>query len=98
MIAYEVTATVRQDLCDSYERYMREHHVDEVLATGAFAGASFGRSSPGRYRIRYDAHDRASLDRYLAEHAARLRGAMARAFPAGVEYAREEWTELAAWP
>jgi hypothetical protein len=77
---------------------MREHHVAAVLATGAFAGASFGRSAPGRYRTRYEAHGRTSLERYLAEHAARLRKEMADAFPSGVEYAREEWEVLGSWP
>lgn len=98
MVTYEVTATVRQDLCGAYELHMRERHVADVLATGAFSGATFSRSAPGRYRIRYEAYNRESLDRYLAEHAARLRGHMTHAFPAGVEYSREEWTVLATWP
>jgi hypothetical protein len=54
MITYEITATVRADLCDAYERYMRDRHIPDLLATGSFAGATMARSSPGRYRIRYE--------------------------------------------
>ena len=53
---------------------------------------------PGRYRIRYEAPDRAALERYLAEHAARLRGDFAAHFPAGVELSREVWDALQLWP
>lgn len=97
MITYEVTQTVRPDLCAAYERYMVDLHVPDLLATGAFAGASFGRSAPGRYRLRYEAKDRAALDRYLTEHASRLRKHVLEKFPAGVESTREEWEVLHAW-
>ena len=50
MIAYEVVADVEQAVEGRYERYMRETHIPEVLATGCFQGAIFARSSPGRYR------------------------------------------------
>ena len=96
MITYEITAVVREDLIEAYERYMRERHIDDVLSSGAFAGAAFTRSGTGRYRIRYEAHDRASLDRYLAEDAPRTRADFARHFPEGVEVSREEWDLLAA--
>lgn len=98
MVTYEITAAVRADLCETYERYMSERHIPDLLETGAFAGASLSRSAPGRYRIRYEARSRAALDRYLAEHAPRLRQHFAESFPAGVELAREEWSLLASWP
>lgn len=98
MVTYEITATVRDDLCAAYERYMCERHIPDLLKTGSFAGASFSRSAPGRYRVRYEAHDRAALGRYLAEHAARLRQHLAETFPEGVEISREEWDVLALWP
>ncbi|MER3444465.1 MAG: hypothetical protein C4333_10245 [Meiothermus sp.] len=98
MITYEVTATVRPDLCEAYERYMRERHIPDLLQTSAFAGASFSRSAPGRYRVRYEAHDRAALDCYLAHHAPRLRQHLLEQFPEGVELSREEWEVLEAWP
>lgn len=98
MITYEVTVTVRADLVPAYEQFMRQRHVPDLLATGAFAGASFSRSAPGRYRIRYEALDREALDRYLREHAPRLRQDVLERFPEGLELSREEWTIIQHWP
>ncbi len=98
MVTYEVTATVREDLSEAYERYMRERHIPDLLATGAFAGASFARSTPGRYRMRYEAKSRAELERYLVEHAPLLRDHVQQVFPDGVTLTREEWTVIASWP
>ena len=39
MVTYEITAIVRANLCDAYEKYMTERHIPDVLQTGAFAGA-----------------------------------------------------------
>jgi hypothetical protein len=97
MITYEITATVRADLRERYERFMRERHIPELLETGAFAGATLSRSEPGRFRIRYEAHGRDALARYLAEHAPRLRRDALEHFPEGVELSREEWTVIASW-
>ena len=96
MTTYEITATVPEDLIPEYERYMCERHVPDLLATGCFVAASFSRSSPGRYRIRYEAPDQATLDRYLVEHAARLRTHMSDSFP-NVELSREVWLVIRAW-
>jgi hypothetical protein len=98
MVTYEITATVRADLCDAYERYMTERHIPDVLETGAFAGASFSRTSRGHYRIRYEAHSRVALDRYLKDDAAELRAHFSETFPKGVDLTREEWEVLATWP
>jgi len=97
MVTYEITTTVRADLCEAYEQYMREKHIPDLLETGAFAEASLGRSTAGRYRIWYEAHDRNALDRYLAGHVPRLRGHLLQTFPAGVDVTREEWTVLGTW-
>ena len=97
MLTYEITATVRPDLCDAYERYMRERHVPDLMRTGAFVAASFSRSAAGRYRIRYEARSRDVLDSYLAEHAPRLRQHFTDTFPSGIELVREEWQVLESW-
>lgn len=97
MITYEITAIVNEELCADYERYMRDRHIPDLLGTGAFAGASIGRSSPGRYRVRYEAHDREELDRYLRDHAPGLRDHFMATFPSGVEVSREEWVVLERW-
>ncbi len=49
-----------------------------------------------QYRIRYEAHDGAALDRYLAEHAPRLRAHFDARFPEGVRLSREVWTVVQA--
>lgn len=97
MSTYEITATVRPDLVESYEAYMLERHIPDLLATGCFESASLERASAGRYRIRYEAPDRPTLDAYLDEHAARLRADFAAHFPEGVEVAREIWERVQRW-
>jgi hypothetical protein len=98
VVTYEITAEVRDDLVPAYEEFMRGTHVPDLLATGYFVGASFSRSTVGRYRIRYEARNSASLERYLAEHAPRLRAHFDARFPEGVRLSRERWTVVQAWP
>lgn len=97
MVSYEVTATVAPGLAAAFERFMREHHIPALIATGCFGGAAFARVAPGRYRMRYDAEARADLDRYLATHAARLRDEFAGRFPTGVTLEREVADVLQMW-
>jgi len=97
VVTYEVTAIVRADLVDAYEAYMHRH-IPELLATGKFVAATFGRSSGNRYRTRYEARDQQSVDRYVAEDAPRLRADFAKHFPNGVELTREVWQTLETWP
>lgn len=94
-ITYEITALVREDLREQYEKYMIGEHIPDLMATGAFTAASIGRSEGGQYRIRYEAKSRESFDAYLREHAARLREHALKAFPVGVELSRKEWDVLA---
>jgi hypothetical protein len=96
MIIYEVTAVVEARLAEAYERYMRQHHIPDVLASGCFQSADFA-SAPGRYRMRYEASTAEDLERYLATHAARLREDAASRFPEGVVLSREVWTAIQRW-
>ena len=98
MITYEITAQVRDDLIETYEAYMRDRHIHDVLATGHFASASFARSAKGRYRIRYEAFDEHALDAYLNNDAPALRQHFTDQFPQGIELSRENWTVLEDWP
>lgn len=97
MVIYEVTANVGEDLIELYEKYMRERHIPDLLATGYFAGAKFTRTSPNRYRIQYEAFDRNALDNYLKTEAPRLRDDFLAHFPEGVELSRENWETLQIW-
>ena len=90
MIIYEITASVREDLIADFEEYMSARHIPDVMATGAFESSTFARSGDGRYRISYRT-DRTSLDKYLRDHAPRLRGHVVETFPDGLELARQEW-------
>jgi hypothetical protein len=98
MVTYEITATVRTDMLDRYERFMRERHIPDLFTSGHFASATFEKSQPGRYRIRYEARSREALDRYLAENAPRLRAHFQGEFPEGVELTREVWDVVESWP
>lgn len=97
MISYEVTAELDPARAEAYERYMRETHIPEVLATGCFRAATFARAAPGRYRTCYVAATQADLDRYLDQHASALRADYAAHFPSGVTLTREVWVTVEAW-
>jgi hypothetical protein len=97
MVIYEITAVVQADLIKDYEKYMRERHISDLLATGYFSGAVLTRSAEGRYRIQYRAHDQAALDEYLEREAERLRTDFVAHFPEGAEVSREVWEVLHDW-
>jgi hypothetical protein len=97
MVTYEVTTTVDFRLVGAYERYMRQVHIPDLLATGCFHGAALTRSATGRYRVRYEAPTEADLERYLAIYATRLREDFASHFPEGVTAAREVWIGIQSW-
>jgi hypothetical protein len=97
MVTYEVTCEVDAARVGTYERFMREQHISDVLLTGCFEGADLLRSAPGRYRIRYHARSQADLDRYLSDHAPRLRAAFQSHLPEGVTLSRETWVTVQEW-
>lgn len=97
MVIYEITATVRADLIEDYEKYMRGRHVPDLLATGFFANAFFTRTTGKRYRIQYHARDENALKSYLEKDADRLRQDFIKHFPAGVTLAREVWEIVQDW-
>lgn len=97
MVIYEITVTVRADLIELYEKYMREQHIPDLLATGYFSGAKFTRSEENHYRIQYEAHDQNALDDYLKKEAPRLRDEFLAHFPDGIELSREIWQVVQIW-
>lgn len=97
MVIYEITAAVSADLIEEYEKYMRERHIPDLLATGFFAGAFFTRTTGNRYRIQYHARDETALKSYLEKDAERLREDFKNHFPAGVELTREVWEIVQDW-
>ena len=97
MINYSILADVPVDIKDTYESYMIDRHIPDLIETGCFASASLLRSEPGRYRARYAAYDRESLERYMTQHAERLRAHVAETFSEGIKFEREEWEILASF-
>jgi hypothetical protein len=97
MIVYEVAAVVDAPLREAFERYMRAAHIPDLMATGCFVSAEFLHDEAG-YQIRYKAADRETLDRYLADHAPRLRAEVAELFPAGITFSRRILDLLAEFP
>jgi len=96
-LVYEVTAVVEVELADGWERYMRERHIPDVLASGCFTRASLARASGGRYLIRYHLATRADLERYLAQAAPALRAEFTARYPGGVALTRETWELVQEW-
>lgn len=91
MIAYEVTVDVAPELVDQFVAFILIRHIPDLMATGCFSRAEFAQAGDHRFRQRFVAFSREDLDRYLAEHAVRLREDFARHFPAGTALTREVW-------
>jgi hypothetical protein len=97
MILYEVTLQVEPGLAPRIEAYMRGGHIPEILATGCFRRIRFDRASAARFRTSYEADSQTDLDRYLKDHAPRLRAEFQADFPTGVTVTREIWTAQEVW-
>ena len=97
MIIYEITVIVSAQLAESYEKYMREQHIPDLLATGYFSRAYFTRADKNHYRIQYHAHNQKSLDEYLQNDATRLRKDFLEHFPTDITLTRENWEILQVW-
>jgi hypothetical protein len=70
-VIYEITAVVKNELVEAYEKYMRERHIPDLLATKYFHAAYFTRTLENRYRIQYHARDEDVLREYLKKEAER---------------------------
>ena len=94
MLSYEVTIQLDDpSLANALESYMRGGHVAEVLATGCFLDGHFEQSAPGIYRTRYSVASQEDLDRYVEEHAPRLRADFQEHFPSGLRVTRAVWKD-----
>jgi quinol monooxygenase YgiN len=77
MIIYEVNLAIDNDIADAYTAWLRDH-IREILAIDGFIRAEvFAEQGPAadvhRIVVHYHLHDMASLERYFADHAPRLR-------------------------
>lgn len=97
MIIYEITAEVEENLIKSYEKYMRERHIPDLMKTGFFKASEMGEISTGKYRIRYAAENQKTLDDYIETKAKDLREDFLKHFPDGVKLSREFLKVLQTW-
>jgi hypothetical protein len=93
---YEVILECSESSAPALEQWMRNTHIPQMLETGCFAAIHFDRSD-GRFRTVYQAASRQQLDRYLTEHAGRMREHFRHRFPNGVAVSRETWEQLQGW-
>jgi hypothetical protein len=75
MIIYEVNIEVEPSVVEEYRAWL-DQHIEEILLIDGFDYAIWSVDVEGegtRFVVHYYLRDRASLDRYLEEHAPRLR-------------------------
>lgn len=75
---------------------MRNTHIPDILATGCFQTIYFD-AAEDRFRTVYQTAAQHQLDRYLTEHAERMREDFRQRFPTGVAVSRETWCQLQSW-
>ncbi len=97
MNIYEVTAKVRLDLIEEYEKFMLERHMPDLVDTGHFQSAELAQVTDGIYRARYKVEDRAALENYFETDVIRLREDFSKKFPEGVVLSREILDVLKTW-
>jgi Domain of unknown function (DUF4286) len=97
MVLYEVTLETNPELAGEVERHMRQDHIPEIFATACFQRIHFESGSGATFRTSYQAETQADLDRYLREHAPRLRAAFQAHFPSGITISRQTWSVLERW-
>jgi hypothetical protein len=78
MIIYNVTVNVDSDVHEMWLAWMRNTHLPEVMATGHFTEARICRVLSGgdtgvTYAVQYICNDMGEYDKYIANHAERLR-------------------------
>lgn len=76
---------------------MRRSHIPAIFASGCFSRIRLVQASPARFRVWYQAETQAQLDRYLRDHALKLRAEFQAEFPTGVILTRETWIQREVW-
>jgi antibiotic biosynthesis monooxygenase (ABM) superfamily enzyme len=76
MTIYEVNLTINPDIADDYAAWLVEH-IRQILSIDGFLSAEWFRVEPSgeakEWTVQYRLRDRASLERYFAEHAPQMR-------------------------
>jgi hypothetical protein len=97
-VFYEVTATIQdRTILEDWVRWMGDEHLAEVVAAGASRGRLIRLDGPtATFVCQYEFASRGALDRYLNDHAPRLRAEGAAVFDSDqVSYLRRTGDILA---
>ncbi|CAM4042195.1 MULTISPECIES: DUF4286 family protein [Flavobacterium] len=79
MIIYNVTINIDESVHDQWLQWMRNKHIDDVLATGLFISARMVKvlveeeMGGQTYSVQYFTDSREKLEEYYKNHAPRLR-------------------------
>lgn len=79
MIIYNVTINIDESVHDKWLQWMRNKHIEDVLATGLFISARMVKvlieeeMGGTTYSVQYYTDSRAKLEEYYKSHAPRLR-------------------------
>lgn len=91
-ISYTVSVTFPDDsLVESWLRWLRQGHIEDVLAGGATHAEIVAMDAPPRaFEVRYRFPSREAFECYEREHAPRLRAEGLKLFPVerGITYRR----------
>lgn len=97
MILYEVSVTVRSDLSQGFEAYMRGKHLPEIWASQCFMQIRFDKASETLFRTCYQAATWADYERYLHQYAPAFRADFMAHFPEGCTPSREVYEAVQIW-
>lgn len=79
MLIYNVTIKMTWAIHEAWVAWMQQTHIPEVMDTGCFTGCQLVRlldideSEGPTYAAQYHANNREDYDRYIEQHANRLR-------------------------
>ena len=74
MLIYEVIVTIEPEAFDAFRAYLLDHHMQEVVASGGFDGvALFVEQDTHTLVVHYEVSSMADMERYLSDHAPRMR-------------------------
>ena len=94
MISYTVRCEITDsEVAENWLRWLRDQHISDVVSAGAKCGDVFEMDHDSKARlfeIRYQFENRASFEKYVSEHAPRLREEGLEKFPLelGLSYSR----------
>ena len=80
---------VREDLIESFERYMRDQHIPDLMRTGCFSDHEFQKEDDSSYRVVYFLQDRSKWEEYESKFAPELRDDFVKHFPDGIRVERK---------